>query len=366
MKLKGLIAAAGLSSRMGDFKPLLEINGFPMIAMTVQSMKNAGIRDITVVVGRKAEEIRSVLKPMQVHFVMNPDYQNTDMLRSVQLGLETMQAAEGICFLPGDMPLVSPAVMGTMKERLNSISKETEVLLPLLGKKQVHPPILLPGSYAKILSWKGEGGMRRVFEMSAREYVSLEDPGTTMDADVRADIIVLRKYARATKGISLHKCENLYKEMYMPENIRRHCYAVGELAAQLAEKLIESGACLDVELCRSGGFLHDLCRLLPHHENQAREYLRKKGYLALGEIVGMHGKFETMPDSICKESVLVCLADKLIRETRRVTIQERYEKAFQYGTVKPAIQKSYQICCLLAKEYEERTGERLYAADLSE
>ena len=51
MKGAGLIAAAGRSRRMEGFKPLLEINGFPMIAMTVQSMENAGIRDITVVVG---------------------------------------------------------------------------------------------------------------------------------------------------------------------------------------------------------------------------------------------------------------------------------------------------------------------------
>lgn len=63
MKAAGLIAAAGLSSRMEDFKPLMELNGFPMIAMTVRSMRNAGIRNITVVTGFRGEEVRKVLDP---------------------------------------------------------------------------------------------------------------------------------------------------------------------------------------------------------------------------------------------------------------------------------------------------------------
>ncbi len=34
MRIQGLIAAAGLSSRMGGFKPFMKLNGFPMIQMT--------------------------------------------------------------------------------------------------------------------------------------------------------------------------------------------------------------------------------------------------------------------------------------------------------------------------------------------
>ena len=63
---RGLIAAAGQSRRMGAFKPLLTLNGFPMIQMTVQSLKNGGIQDITVVIGREADRMREILAPMGV------------------------------------------------------------------------------------------------------------------------------------------------------------------------------------------------------------------------------------------------------------------------------------------------------------
>lgn len=366
IELRGLIAAAGNSRRMGDFKPLMEINGFPMIAMTVQSMRNAGIREITVVIGRNAQEMREVLAPLGVHLIENPHYRDTDMLYSVQLGLQTMTEAEGICFLPGDMPLISPPVMKTIKDRIGKMKKTSQVLIPMLGEKQAHPPVFFPGAYTPILTWKGEGGMRRVFELLEREYVSLEDPGILMDADVQADIASMRKHAKAARGISRKLCSQLYREMYLPENIRRHCIAVGDLAGEMAERLIEKGACLDVELCRSGGYVHDLCRLLPCHEKRAGEFLAQKGYLALAEIAQAHGGFKEMPRSICQEQVIVCLADKLIRETERVSLLQRYQKAFRNPVVKPAIKKSYDICCRLVKEYEERTGEKLYADDLPE
>ena len=169
IELRGLIAAAGNSRRMGDFKPLMEINGFPMIAMTVQSMRNAGIREITVVIGRNAQEMREVLAPLGVHLIENPHYRDTDMLYSVQLGLQTMTEAEGICFLPGDMPLISPLVMKTIKDRIGKMKKTSQVLIPMLGEKQAHPPVFFPGAYTPLLTWKGEGGMRRVFELLERE-----------------------------------------------------------------------------------------------------------------------------------------------------------------------------------------------------
>ena len=56
---------------MEGFKPLLKINGFPMIAMTVQSMRNAGIRDITVVTGYRGEELKKVLEPLGVWIIEN-------------------------------------------------------------------------------------------------------------------------------------------------------------------------------------------------------------------------------------------------------------------------------------------------------
>ena len=356
---RGLIVAAGQSRRMGAFKPLLTLNGFPMIQMTVQSLKNGGIRDITVVIGRESDRMREVLAPMGVRLAENPEFASTDMLSSVKKGLSGMRDAEGVFFLPGDLPLVSPRTMNYLKREAACLEKGTQGVIPLLNGKHAHPLFISPEGYDTVLAYEGEGGLGAVSCQMRMKKIEIRDPGALKDADFPSDLEEMRTYARKFRGISTDRCEELYEEVRLPAHIRAHCRAVGDLAARMAENLIGSGACLDVELCRSGGYLHDLCRLQFHHELAAKSFLERKGYLALAEIAGAHGGFEKEPESICQESAIVFLADKLIREDRRVTLTERYQKALEKDPVKERVRKNIALGRRLIAEYEERTGERL-------
>ncbi|MBS6398002.1 MAG: NTP transferase domain-containing protein [Clostridiales bacterium] len=359
MRLKGLIAAAGRSSRMGAFKPLLELNGFPMICMTVQSLRNGGIEDITVVIGREAERMRAVLEPLGVKLVENRDYASTDMLASVKLGLGQVMDSDGIFFLPGDIPLISPDSMARMKKRMENCSGTVQVLQPVVGSRQAHPPLLLREGYEAVLRYGKEGGLKSAFASMNTEQVLLEDEGALADADYRTDFEQLQDMAKRYRGISRKICMELYREAELPEHIQKHCLAVGELAGEMAQKLVEHGACLDTELCRSGGYVHDLCRLSPHHEEAAGRFLRERGYMALAGIAEVHRGFEAAPETVCSEPVIVCLADKLVQEAERVPLELRYQKALEKQPVKERILRDIRICRGLMREYEVITGERL-------
>jgi len=71
MKAAGLITVAGQSLRMLAFKPLLPINGTPMIAHTANVFSKAGITDLFVVVGKRGEEIISALEGFNARFLWN-------------------------------------------------------------------------------------------------------------------------------------------------------------------------------------------------------------------------------------------------------------------------------------------------------
>ena len=359
MKGAGLIAAAGRSRRMEGFKPLLEINGFPMIAMTVKSMENAGIRDITVVVGYRGEEVRRALKALEVKIVENPFWQDTDMLASVKLGLEAVDRRQGVFFLPGDIPLTSPGTFQKLREGILAAEPEAEAMIPASGGKTFHPPFLFPAGCQKALDYQGSRGLQGAFGAMKTKTVETADAGAQMDADDQKDLAHIRDYARKYRGISPQLCEKLYDEVNLPAHIRAHCMAVGDLAAWMARRLTEAGAFLDIELCRSGGCLHDLLRLEPFHEKAVRKFLEEKGYLALAAVTGAHRGFEQEPDTLCREDVLVCLADKLIMENRRVSLEERYRKALEKKEVKKRILQDIEICRRLIKEFEVMTGERL-------
>lgn len=345
MKIQGLIAAAGKSSRMDGFKPLMELNGFPMIRMTVQSFQNAGIRDITVVTGCRHEELEALLLPLGVETVENPAYRETDMFASVRLGLshilETCGAAapDAVFFLPGDIPLVSPESMKRMKQGISSAGRDTQALLPVIKEEAAHPPVLLAKGLEPVLRFPGEGGLQGALaSLNVERIELLSDAGALADADYRRDFEKLAAYARRAKGISGKLCKDLYDEAGLPSCAREHGRTVGELAGRMAERLVESGACLDVELCRSGGYLHDLSGRHPGQVG-TEDFLRKRGYLALADIAEMCGSFECEAETVCEEGVLVCLADRLIHRKQGL----REDPVFQR----------------LLKEFEVMTGERL-------
>ena len=67
-----LILAAGYSSRMGKFKPLLEINGETIIDHLISKFtkKNIGIY---IVIGYRGQDIITSVKNSKVIFIENPE-----------------------------------------------------------------------------------------------------------------------------------------------------------------------------------------------------------------------------------------------------------------------------------------------------
>lgn len=350
MRLQGLIAAAGMSSRMDGFKPLMELNGFPMIRMTVQSLKNAGIRDITVVTGCRHREMEAVLLPLGVQVVENRAYRETDMFASFRLGLSRLlekAETDAVFFLPGDIPLVSPESMGRMKQGVCRAAGDTEALLPMADGNAAHPPVILAGGCEKVLRYGGEGGLRGAFARMRTEPVELSgDPGALADADYRRDFEKLTVYAKKHKGVSEGICERWYEEAGLPEPARRYGRSVGRLAGWMAERLVESGICLDVELCRSGGYV---CGFSGGGD-MAGAFLRVRGYEALAELAGGDRWSGREPETVCREDTLVYLAGKLSRG------DPDFQKMSPVGD---RILGKGGICERLLKEFEVMTGERL-------
>ena len=89
-KVAAVILAAGISSRMGKFKPMLTVDGETMISRVVHGMKRVGASPIVVVTGYKQEVLTEHLAQEGVIFVHNERYYETQMLDSLVLGLEAL------------------------------------------------------------------------------------------------------------------------------------------------------------------------------------------------------------------------------------------------------------------------------------
>ena len=81
-----VILAAGLSTRMKAFKPLLPVDGRPALEGLIETVKAAGLSDITVVTGYNREALTPELARLGATEAYNENYES-GMFSSIQTGL---------------------------------------------------------------------------------------------------------------------------------------------------------------------------------------------------------------------------------------------------------------------------------------
>lgn len=185
-----LILAAGLSRRMGEFKPLLPLRGAALIERSVGSAFSGGAESAVVVTGYRADEVEDVLRRAfgeRVRFARNPDYAVTDMLRSVQLGAAALPKCEAFFLLPGDMPAVAG---DTYRKLLAAREREAAcVIFPAWNGRRAHPPLIDARLIPEILAFDGDGGLRGLWKRheGGIRAVPADDAGVWLDVDTPAD-----------------------------------------------------------------------------------------------------------------------------------------------------------------------------------
>ena len=184
MSIAAFVTAAGLSSRMGEFKPLLQIGNIPAAEHIILSFRAAGIKDIAVVSGYNAAELEGKLKHLGLVFLRNEQYENTEMFDSVKIALEYLKNRYSkIAFSPVDVPLFKPE---TVKLLLQS---EAPVTVPVFRGKKGHPIVMDGKAVIQILNYPGNGGLRGAMENLSLDvaYVEVDDPGILYDIDNQDD-----------------------------------------------------------------------------------------------------------------------------------------------------------------------------------
>ncbi len=190
LPLAGLISAAGLSSRMGAFKPLLPFGDGTIISSCVENMRLAGAERVLIVTGHRADEIKAQSALRGCAFVHNADYVNNQMFDSICIGLREL---EGKCSRVIISPVDVPAVKAETVKAL--LAEKADVVRPMYRGKSGHPIVLNGERISAIVSHSGEGGLRGAIKKLGLEVRDIEcnDAGCCIDADRPEDYELLKK-----------------------------------------------------------------------------------------------------------------------------------------------------------------------------
>ena len=191
MKTAALIVAAGMSSRMGNFKPMLNIGSISIAQRVVASLQQAGVDKIVMVTGYNAVQLERHLTGLGIVFLRNENYEHTQMFESACIGLSYLKdKCDRLLFTPVDIPLFTSATVQTLLE------SSVPLACPVCDGKRGHPILISASLIDRIVEDSGSDGLRGALGRCGAPMLEIpvEDRGVLHDADTPEDYKALLKY----------------------------------------------------------------------------------------------------------------------------------------------------------------------------
>ena len=177
---------------MGAFKPLLPFGNSTVIESCLTQLRGAGVKEIAVVLGHRANDVRGHLKDAHVTFVVNPD-PDSAMGVSIARGLDQISPdAKAVLIALVDHPAVDSATILAIADEWERGAK---LVQPEYDGRGGHP-VLLDLSYrAELLNLDPEKGLRAFFEAHRSEVrrLAVESPFVARDMDTWEDYVRLHE-----------------------------------------------------------------------------------------------------------------------------------------------------------------------------
>ena len=207
MQIGALIVAAGMSSRMGDFKPMLNIGSISVAQRIIATLTQSGVSKIVMVTGYNAAMLERHLAGNGIIFLRNEDYETTQMFDSVRIGLRyLLDKCDRVLFTPVDVPLFTARTVKTI------LDSGAPLVCPMCEGRQGHPILIANRLIPEILNDCGEMGLKGAMDRCSVPLlrIDVDDPGTIHDADTPEDFSQLVDYhnsqlVRPVVSVSLSK-----------------------------------------------------------------------------------------------------------------------------------------------------------------
>jgi len=178
---------------MGAFKPLLPFGEGTVIESCLDSLRSAGIEDIIVVVGHRADDVRKQLNDLNLEFAINPD-PDSKMSASIALGVGRVgPQAEAVLIALVDQPAVSGEVVRQLIDEWRRT--RARLIQPEHNGRGGHPVVIDLSYRNELLRLDPERGLRALFDAHRKEVrrVPVQSPYVACDMDTWEDYVGLHQ-----------------------------------------------------------------------------------------------------------------------------------------------------------------------------
>jgi molybdenum cofactor cytidylyltransferase len=166
MNIDGIILAAGLSTRFGRPKQLVQWRGRPLILHVADTALASRLRNVIVVIGHVAEPVRAALSPVAGHpnlqVVYNSEYEE-GRASSIRRGLRALpQDSQAAMFLACDQPLITAELINALMDTF--VQHRSLICYPVSGQMRSNPTLFAAELFPELMRLTGDVGGTALIE----------------------------------------------------------------------------------------------------------------------------------------------------------------------------------------------------------
>ena len=176
---------------MGQPKQLLSWGGKTVLEHVLDSLASAGLTDIVVVLGFRAQAIAGRLTGRPVKLVVNR-YFRCGMSSSIRAALKHVPAGSGIMLFLADQPLVGPDILARLVAEFER--GERGIVVPVHRGRRGNPVIFHPRYRDEMSKLQGDIGAREIVAAHEDDVAEVETSEAVLwDIDTAQDYRLARE-----------------------------------------------------------------------------------------------------------------------------------------------------------------------------
>jgi molybdate transport repressor ModE-like protein len=175
-----VITVAGKYDDEKGISPFISLGTTSLIRRLVLIFQQANVFPIVIITGYQSLEVQRHLANYGVIFLENPDYETSDKMQSIRMGLDFIKdKCNKVFFASLKNPIFLP---DTLKEM---IDKDYMITVPTYTGKHGHPVLLDAKVIPSILEYQGNDGMRGAIRECPyrRKFIEVNDKGILLRAE---------------------------------------------------------------------------------------------------------------------------------------------------------------------------------------
>ncbi|MGA9584055.1 MAG: nucleotidyltransferase family protein [Terracidiphilus sp.] len=194
VSVAAIIVAAGSSSRLGQPKQLVSIDGEPLLQRAIRRVQESAASPVFVVIGAHREQIESAIDFGTAAIVVNEDWAE-GLASSIRVGVMAAEKgaadATGLLLMACDQPRVTVDHLRRMIEKFETRTESILIASTYAGVRGI-PAIFPREAHRELLALRGDKGARALLQKPLWHGIEVPLEGGEIDIDSPDDLARIR------------------------------------------------------------------------------------------------------------------------------------------------------------------------------